>query len=91
MICASNSPRYMSFIVLRKIQDRSLQFEDLLIVVKISNTFKNKSSLADSQDCSRLICMVTSEAMTHHCGRRVVEVLVVRVDIGLVIYEAMTP
>ena len=29
--------------------------------------------------------------MTSHCGRSVVQVLVVRVDIGVVIYAAMTP
>ena len=29
--------------------------------------------------------------MTPQCGRLVVQVLVVRVDIGVVIYEAMTP
>ena len=29
--------------------------------------------------------------MTLKCGRSVVQVLVVRVDIGVVIYEAMTP
>ena len=30
------------------------------------------------------------EAMTPQCGRLVVQVLVVRVDIGVVTYEAMT-
>ena len=30
------------------------------------------------------------EAMTPHCGRSVVQVLVVRVDIGVVPYEVMT-
>ena len=35
------------------------------------------------------IGVVTYEAMTHQCGRSVVQVLVVR-DIGVVIYEAMT-
>ena len=35
--------------------------------------------------------MVTSEAMTPQCGRSVVQVLVVIVDIGVVTYEAMTP
>ena len=35
--------------------------------------------------------MVTYEAMTPQCGRSVVQVLVVRVDIGVVTYEAMTP
>ena len=35
--------------------------------------------------------MVIYEAMTPKCGRSVVQVLVVRVDIGVVIYEAMTP
>ena len=32
----------------------------------------------------------TYEAMTSQCGRSVVQVLVVRVDIGVVTYEAMT-
>ena len=31
------------------------------------------------------------EAMTPQCGRSVIQVLVVRVDIGVVTYEAMTP
>ena len=35
--------------------------------------------------------MVTYEAMTPQCGRSVVQVLVVGVDIGVVTYEAMTP
>ena len=35
--------------------------------------------------------MVTYEVMTCQCLRSVVEVLVVRVDIEVVIYEAMTP
>ena len=35
--------------------------------------------------------MVTYEAMTPNYGRSVVQVLVVRVDIGVVTYEAMTP
>ena len=37
--------------------------------------------------------MVIYETMTPQCGRSVVQVLVVRVDIhvGVVIYEAMTP
>ena len=35
--------------------------------------------------------MVIYEAMTSQCGRSVVQVLVVRVDIGVVIYKAMTP
>ena len=35
--------------------------------------------------------MVIYEAMTPQCGRSVVQVLVVRVDIGVVTYEAMTP
>ena len=35
--------------------------------------------------------MVTNEAMTPQCGRSVVQVLVVRVDIGVVTNEAMTP
>ena len=34
--------------------------------------------------------MVTYEAMTPQCGRSVVQVLVIRVDIGVVSYEAMT-
>ena len=34
---------------------------------------------------------VTYEAMTQQCWRSVVQVLVVRVDIGVVTYEAMTP
>ena len=34
--------------------------------------------------------MVTYEAMTSQCGRSVVHFLVVRVDIGVVIYEALT-
>ena len=34
---------------------------------------------------------VIYEAMTPQCGRSVVQVLVVRVDIGVVTYEAMTP
>ena len=34
---------------------------------------------------------VTYEAMTPQCGRSVVQVLVVRVDIGMVICEVMTP
>ena len=34
---------------------------------------------------------VTYEAMTQQCGRSVVQLLVVRVDIGVVTYEAMTP
>ena len=33
--------------------------------------------------------MVTYEGMTPQCGRSVVQVLVVRVDIGVVIYEAI--
>ena len=37
------------------------------------------------------IGVVTYEAMTHQCGRWVVQVLVVRVYIGVVTYEAMTP
>ena len=35
--------------------------------------------------------MVTYEAMTPQCGRSVVQVLVIRVGIGVVTYEAMTP
>ena len=35
--------------------------------------------------------MVIYEAMTNHSWRPVVQVLVVRVDIGVVTYEAMTP
>ena len=35
--------------------------------------------------------MATYEAMTPQCGRSVVQVLVVRVDIGVMTYEAMTP
>ena len=35
--------------------------------------------------------MVIYEAMTPQCGRSVVQVLVVRMDIGVVTYEAMTP
>ena len=35
--------------------------------------------------------MVICEAMTPQCGRTVVQVLFVRVDIGVVTYEAMTP
>ena len=34
---------------------------------------------------------MTYESMTPKCGRSVVQVLVVRVDIGVVTYEAMTP
>ena len=34
--------------------------------------------------------MVTYEAMTSQCGRSVVHVLVVSMDIGVVTYEAMT-
>ena len=34
--------------------------------------------------------MVTYEAMTPQCGRSVVQVLVARVDIGVVINEATT-
>ena len=34
---------------------------------------------------------MTYEAMTPQCGRSVVQVLVVRVDIGVVTYKAMTP
>ena len=34
---------------------------------------------------------MTYEAMTPQCGSSVVQVLVVRVDIGVVTYEAMTP
>ena len=34
---------------------------------------------------------VIYEAMTPHCGRSVVRVLVVRVGIGVGTYEAMTP
>ena len=34
--------------------------------------------------------MVTYEAMTPQCGRSLVQILVVRVDIGVVTYEAMT-
>ena len=34
---------------------------------------------------------MTYEAMTPQCGRSVVQVLVVRVDIEVVTYEAMTP
>ena len=41
--------------------------------------------------CQRDIGVVTYEAMTPHCGRSVVQVLVVRVDRGVVTYEAMTP
>ena len=35
--------------------------------------------------------MVTYEAMTRQCGRSVVQVQLVRVDIGVVTYEPMTP
>ena len=35
--------------------------------------------------------MVTYEAMTPNNGRSMVQVLVVRMDIGVVTYEAMTP
>ena len=35
--------------------------------------------------------VVTYEAMTSQCWRSVVQVVVVRVDIEEVIYEAMTP
>ena len=35
--------------------------------------------------------MLTYEAMTPQCGRSVVQVMVVRVDIGVVFYEDMTP
>ena len=35
--------------------------------------------------------MMIYEAMTPQCGRSVVQVLVVRVDIGVVANEAMTP
>ena len=35
--------------------------------------------------------MVIYEAMTPQCGRSVVQVLVVRLEIGVVTYEAMTP
>ena len=35
--------------------------------------------------------MVTYEAMTSHCWRSEVQVLVVREDIGVVTYVAMTP
>ena len=34
--------------------------------------------------------MVTYEVMTPQCGRSVVQVLVVGVDIGVVAYDAMT-
>ena len=34
---------------------------------------------------------MTYEAMTALCGRSVVQVLVVRVDIGVLTYEGMTP
>ena len=34
--------------------------------------------------------MVTYEAMTHQCGRSVVQVLAVRVEKEMVTYEAMT-
>ena len=34
--------------------------------------------------------MVTYEAMTSQCGRSVDQVLVVRVDIGVVTYDAVT-
>ena len=40
--------------------------------------------------CQRNIGAVIYEAMTPQCMRRVVQVLVVRVDIRLVTYEAMT-
>ena len=39
---------------------------------------------------SGYIGVLTYEVMTCQCGRSVVEVLVVRVDIEVVIYEAMT-
>ena len=35
--------------------------------------------------------MLIYETMTHQCWGSVVQVLVVRVDIGVVTYEAMTP
>ena len=35
--------------------------------------------------------VVTYEAMTPHCGRSVVQVLVVGMDIGEVTYKVMTP
>ena len=35
--------------------------------------------------------MVTYEAMAPQCGISVVQILVVRVDIGVVTYEAITP
>ena len=35
--------------------------------------------------------MVTYEAMTPKCGRSMVQVLVVRVDIGVMTYETITP
>ena len=34
---------------------------------------------------------MTYEAMIPQCARSVVQVLVIRVDIGVVTYEAMTP
>ena len=34
--------------------------------------------------------MVIFETITPQCGRSVVQVLVIRVDIGVVTYEAMT-
>ena len=35
--------------------------------------------------------MVTYEAMTHHCGRAVIQLLVVKLVTGVVTYEAMIP
>ena len=35
--------------------------------------------------------MVTYEATTHQSGKSVVQALVVRVDVGVVTYEAMKP
>ena len=40
---------------------------------------------------SECIGVVTYEVMTPQCGRSVIRVLVVRVDIRVVTYEAMTP
>ena len=40
---------------------------------------------------SGYIIVVTYEAMTHQCGRSVVQVLVVKMDIRGLTYEAMRP
>ena len=67
------------------------------IIIRLTAALQLKVSLAGH---ARLCCvfnnsgisvLVINEAMTSQCGRSVVQVLVVRVDTGVVTYEAMTP